>query len=133
MPLRNPVVLDTDVASFLWRGKLEPEHHRKLVGCTAMLTFVTIAEFWQGAYKANWDQQQITRMTDFYGKFDLVRCDFDVIKTWGKLSGLAMQARTPVPANDCWVAACCVSHDYPLLTRNDKHFKVAEQYGLRLL
>jgi hypothetical protein len=48
MPLRNPVVLDTDVASFLWRGKLEPEHHRKLVGCTAMLTFVTIAEFWQG-------------------------------------------------------------------------------------
>jgi predicted nucleic acid-binding protein len=82
MPLRNPVVLDTDVASFLWRGKLEPEHHRKLVGCTAMLTFVTIAEFWQGAYKANWDQQQITRMTDFYGKFDLVRCDFDVVKTW---------------------------------------------------
>ena len=34
-------------------------------------------------------------------------------KTWGRLSGLALQAGITVPANDCWVAACCVSHDYP--------------------
>jgi toxin FitB len=135
MPLRNPVVLDTDVASFLWRGKLEPEHHRKLVGRTAMLTFVTIAEFLRGAHKANWDQdpQQMARLTAFYEKFELIRCDFDIVKTWGKLSGLASQTGITVPANDCWVAACCVSHDYPLVTRNDKHFKALEQYGLRLL
>jgi predicted nucleic acid-binding protein len=135
MRLKHPAVLDTDVASLLWRGKLGPEQHQKLVGRTVALTFVTVAEFLRGAYKANWDrdQQQMARLTAFYEKFDLIRCDFDIVKTWGKLSGLALQAGITVPANDCWVAACCVSHDYPLLTRNDKHFKVLEQYGLRLL
>jgi toxin FitB len=132
MRLRNPVVLDTDVASLLWRGQLEPADRQKLLGRTPTLAFATVAEFWQGAYKRNWGQQEIARLKGYYEKFELIPCDFDVVKTWGKLSGLAMAAGTPVPANDCWIAACCVSHDYPLLT-HDKHFRVLEQYGLRLL
>jgi predicted nucleic acid-binding protein len=35
--------------------------------------------------------------------------------------------------NDCWIAACCVSHDLPLLTRNRKHFEPLEPLGLDLL
>jgi predicted nucleic acid-binding protein len=131
MRLKKPLVLDTDIASLLWRGKLEPEHRQKLAGHTPLLTFVTVAEFLRGAYKANWDQQQMAKLTAFYEQFELIRCDFDIVKTWGRLSGLALQAGITVPANDCWVAACCASHDYPLLTSNDKHFKVLEQYGLR--
>lgn len=133
MGLRNPVVLDTDVASFLWRGRLDPQHRRKLIGRTAVLSFVTVAEFWQGAYKANWDDQQIHRMTDWYSRYELIAYDFEIVKTWGRLSGLAMQSGIIVPANDCWVAACCVSHEYPLLTRNARHFKALEPLGLRLL
>jgi predicted nucleic acid-binding protein len=132
MRLKNPVVLDTDIASLLWRGQLEPADRQKLVGHTAVLTFVTVAEFWQGAYKRNWNEQQTAKLAEYYGKFELIRYDFDIVKTWGKLSGLAMAAGATVPANDCWIAACCVSHDYPLLT-HDKHFRTLEQYGLRLL
>jgi predicted nucleic acid-binding protein len=132
MRLKNAVVLDTDVASFLWRGKLEQEQRQKLIGHTAVLTFVTVAEFWQGAYKANWDQQQIRRMTDWYSRYELIAYDFDIVKTWGRLSGLARQSGIIVPANDCWIAACCVSHSHPLLTRNAKHFKALEPYGLQL-
>jgi predicted nucleic acid-binding protein len=133
MRLKNPVVLDTCIASLLWRKKLQPEHRQKLIGRTAVLTFVTVAEFWRGAYKANWDQAQIAKLQAFYGQFELIPCDFDIVKTWGKLSGLALQAGITVPANDCWIAACCVSHSYPLLTHNDKHFKALEQHGLKLL
>ena len=110
MRLKNPVILDTDVASLIWRGQLEPEDHQKLVGRTAALTFVTVAEFWRGAYKDNWGQQQITRLTEYYGKYELIPCDFAVVKEWGRLSGFARAAGTPVPANDCWVATCCVTH-----------------------
>jgi predicted nucleic acid-binding protein len=133
MRLKNAVVLDTDFASFLWRGKLDPEQRRKLIGRTAALSFVTVAEFWQGAYKANWDHQQLRRMTDWYGRYELIPYDVDVVKTWGRLSGLAMQSGIIVPANDCWVAACCVSHGHPLLTRNARHFKALEPLGLQLL
>jgi predicted nucleic acid-binding protein len=33
----------------------------------------------------------------------------------------------------CWIAACCVTHDLPLLTRNRKHFEPLEPLGLDLL
>jgi predicted nucleic acid-binding protein len=38
-----------------------------------------------------------------------------------------------VPADDCWIAACCVVHALPLLSRNRKHFEPLEAYGLELL
>ena len=95
MRLRKPVVLDTDIASLLWRGKLEPEHRQKLTGQTPLLTFVTIAEFLRGAYKANWDQQQMARLTAFYEQFELIRCDFDVVKTWVDSQDLLYRRASP--------------------------------------
>lgn len=56
-----------------------------------------------------------------------------MIREWGKLSGLAQRNGHPVPVNDCWVAACCTAHRYPLLTRNRKDFEPLEDYGLILL
>jgi predicted nucleic acid-binding protein len=35
--------------------------------------------------------------------------------------------------NDCWIAACCVGHGLPLLTRNRKHFQPLEPLGLVLV
>jgi predicted nucleic acid-binding protein len=42
-------------------------------------------------------------------------------------------ARITVPANDAWVAACCVTFGYPLLTLDRKHFEPLAVFGLRLL
>jgi hypothetical protein len=48
MPSRKPrVVLDTDVASKLWRSKLDQSSQQKLVGVTPVLTYITLAEWWQ--------------------------------------------------------------------------------------
>jgi predicted nucleic acid-binding protein len=37
------------------------------------------------------------------------------------------------PHNDCWIAACCVSHGLPLMTWNRRHFEPLEPFGLMLL
>jgi predicted nucleic acid-binding protein len=100
---RDQVVLDTDIASLLWRGKLAPPVHGKL----------------RGRIPAH--------------SFQLLHCDYEVVKAWGRLSGSAIAAGTTVPANDCWIAACCVVHDYPLLSGNAKQFAFLEPFGLRLL
>jgi predicted nucleic acid-binding protein len=53
--------------------------------------------------------------------------------TYARLRGQAARRGYNVPANDCWIAACCVSHGLPLLTRNRKHFEPLEPLGLELL
>jgi hypothetical protein len=46
---RNRVVLDTDIASLLWRGKLEPTAHEKLRDRIPTLTFVPTPSGGSGA------------------------------------------------------------------------------------
>jgi toxin FitB len=39
-----------------------------------------------------------------------------------------------VPANDSWIAACCLAHQFPLATFNIKDFEdFAEHDGLHLV
>jgi toxin FitB len=133
MPSRKPrVVLDTDVASKLWRNRLDQASQQKLVGRTPVLTYITIAEWWQWAHKRGWDQAKISEMRTYAGNFELLHCDNEVVRTWGRLSGLAMKAGTTLPGNDCWIAACCVVHSLPLLT-HDGDFKPLAALGLTLL
>lgn len=57
-----------------------------------------------------------------------------VAVTWGRLSAAAQLRGRPRPANDMWVAACCLTYDLPLATLNLKdyeNFKV--HHGLRIL
>jgi predicted nucleic acid-binding protein len=40
----------------------------------------------------------------------------------------------PRPANDSWIAACCLAHQFPLATFNTKDFEYfAEHDGLQLV
>lgn len=133
MPSRKPrVVLDTDVASKLWRSKLDRSSQQKLIGMTPVLTYITLAEWWQWAHRRGWGPGKISEMRAYAGNFELLHCDNEVVKTWGRLSGLAMKAGAQVPNNDCWIAACCVVHSLPLLT-HDQDFKPLEAQGLVLL
>jgi toxin FitB len=127
------LVLDTDVASLWWRGRLPRSLQQELLRRVIALTFVTHAEWWQWTYVRRWGQRRIDELRGFAGNFELIACDDDVVKAWGRLSGSAMAAGTTVPANDCWIAACCVVHGYPLLSGNLKQFGLLESYGLRLL
>jgi tRNA(fMet)-specific endonuclease VapC len=40
------------------------------------------------------------------------------------------EAGTPIPSNDIWIAALCLQHKYPILSR-DRHFDLVE--GLKRL
>lgn len=45
---RQPVVLDSDVVSLLWRKQLPPELYQGMLNRTPFITFVNMAEFWRG-------------------------------------------------------------------------------------
>ena len=52
------VVLDTDAASVLHRGRLEPALARHLAGRTLALTFVTVGELHKGMALRNWGERR---------------------------------------------------------------------------
>jgi predicted nucleic acid-binding protein len=128
------VALDTDVASRIWR-KDTAGFADRLVGHTPVLTFITVAEMWQGAHHAGWGRQKLVRLREFCSTFAWLHCHGDVIHTWGRLAGQAMRGGHTISHNDCWIAACCVSEGVPLLTGNTKDFQplVDLNLGLRLL
>jgi toxin FitB len=121
-------VLDSDVVSLLWRKHLPTELYEGMLGRTPFITFVNLAEFWRGVWQADWQQSRIEEGLRWLSRFQRLHCDGDVIREWGRLSGLARRNGHPVPVNDCWVAACCTAHRYPLLTRNRKDFEPLEDF-----
>jgi predicted nucleic acid-binding protein len=128
------MVLDADVASRIFRGQdLDSEERQALATYTPVLTLVTIAEWAKWAHKRGWGSVQRKRIRDFVGRFALLHCEVPVMYERGRLRAMAELDGRPVPANDCWIAACCMHNRLPLLTRNRKDFDPLTHHGLSLL
>jgi predicted nucleic acid-binding protein len=52
----------------------------------------------------------------------LLSFDEEVAVIWGELQARAQQRGRPRPANDTWIAACCLANELPLATFNNKDF-----------
>ena len=98
------IVLDTDVASLSYKGRLPAWLASRLVGQEICVTFVTIGELARWAEKRHWGTRARTEL-----------------------------AGRPRPINDTWIAACCLVADLPLATLNLKDFRDFTEYdGLRV-
>jgi predicted nucleic acid-binding protein len=128
------LVLDTDVASLMWRNAIPWQLDRQLLGLTVGVTFVTLGEALAGAYSDHWAPRKLAGLRAFYEHtFDRLRWKEEIPEAYGFLRGTAATVGYTLGPNDCWIAACCVSHGLPLLTRNRKHFEPLEPFGLVLL
>jgi len=111
---------------------------QQLVGQTLMITFVTIAEAVYGSRSRQWGARRTTALEQYYQRTFAVLPTrsqhlIPVARTCGALRADAEQRGITVPSNDAWVASCCVTFGYPLLTLNRKHFEPLAVSGLRLL
>jgi hypothetical protein len=125
------VVIDTDVASRLMRRTLPASVADRLVGRTPAVTFVTVGELLRGAVQARWGARRVTELSRWLDRLVVLPADRTVAHRWGELTGRALRAGRPLPANDAWIAACCLVHDTSLATLNVRHFQGVA--GLRLL
>lgn len=61
----------------------------------------------------------------------ILPADAAVARRSGEITGTALQTGRPLPANDAWVAACCLAYDAALATLNERQFAGID--GLRLV
>jgi predicted nucleic acid-binding protein len=128
------VVLDTDVASKIIKNQLRAPLSPLLVGLSWCVTFVTVGELWQWAEVRGWGQPSRSRLEHWLENVVVIDSDDQVSRTWGQMSAFARKRGRPRPANDSWIAACCLSRNVPLATGNIKDYAdYAEPEGLRLI
>lgn len=128
------VVLDTDVASRAIKGTLGDPLATRLTGMAWCVTFVTVGELWQWATTRSWEPRTREDLELWLGRVVVLNSDDATARTWGRISAEARRRGRPRPANDSWIAACCLAHQFPLATFNTKDFEdFAEHDGLQLV
>ena len=128
------IVLDTDVASLSYKGRLPMPPAARLVGHEVCVTFVTIGELARWAEKRHWGTGARSELTRWLGNTIVLPYDERVAWKWGQLSVLSERRGRARPINDTWIAACCLIAGLPLATQNLKDFTdFAEHDGLRMI
>lgn len=127
------VVLDTDVASNSFIGRLDDPLKTMLIGSTVCITFVTLGELTKWTVARDWGPRRRVSLEAWRRRAILLPFDERVAVIWGELQGRAQKRGRPRPVNDTWIAACCLAHELPLATNNAKDFvDFVEHEGLQL-
>jgi predicted nucleic acid-binding protein len=128
------VVLDTDIASRVFRNRLTGPLGPRLLGRIWCVSFVTVAELWQWAELRSWGPNRRDALEQWLSDVVRLPSDDQVARTWAGMSAGAVRRGRPRPVNDTWIAAGCVARGLPLATGNTKDFADFEEHdGLTLL
>lgn len=128
------VVLDTDVASLIFRERLPSSIAARLAGKTWCLTFVTVGELTQWAMLRDWSRRNQASLEAWMSRCIMVNASWETAQTWGRLSASGRRRGRTHPINDAWIAACCLTEGLPLATLNHKDYDdLAVNHGLTLL
>jgi predicted nucleic acid-binding protein len=127
-------VLDTDGASRILKHDLPSAAASRLAGQPLCITFITLGELTQWATMRAWGRVRREALGRWVSEQPVLPGSEDVARRWGEISARARQRGRPRPANDTWIAACCLVYDLPLATFNAADFgDFVEHEGLRLV
>jgi toxin FitB len=131
---RNYVVLDTDVASLIFRRRLPSGMAARLTGTVWCLTFITIGEMTLWARLRNWSPRNEAALNAWLADMIMIEASWEAARAWGQISADARQRGRTRPINDSWIAACCLADGLPLATLNTKDYAdLVDHHGLTLV
>ena len=124
--------LDTDILIDYLRGVLAAQVYFSSQARTVFcISAVTVVELWAGTetavHQRDWQQKE-ERLHEFLGSFTVLGVD---VKTAQSAGVLRRDYR--IPFADAIIAATALLYDFPLATRNVRHYRIVEATGLRLI
>jgi len=116
-------VIDTDVWSFLYKGREEAKlYEPHFFGNVLVISFQTRAEVWRGATSANWGQQRLQHLESRLRKYAVEHSSDALCLRWAEAMDSARRNGRPIAAADAWVAATALHLGVPLITHNRNDF-----------
>jgi tRNA(fMet)-specific endonuclease VapC len=117
----STLLLDTDAFSYLFKDHPLAEAYRPhVMGHTLAISFMTVAELFQGASRAGWGTKQIERLESRMASYVLVPSRNAMSKRWGEVRFI--RRAQPIWPEDTWIAATALQEDWPLVTHNARNF-----------
>ena len=128
-------LLDTDVASFLFKRSRQAERFRSLVeGRRLALSFMSVAELYRWTIARKWGREKIGQLEDRLRRYLIIPYDRDLAWAWARVTARCGEAGRSIGPSDAWIAATALRHDLELVTHNVKDFEVPAQLcALRVL
>ena len=128
----NEILVDTDVVSYLLnRHSFAEKYEELLFGYVPMVSFITVAEMYRGAYKKNWGPRRMAELATHLRRFAIVPSSLQVCLSYAHISNAAESHGRPIETAEAFIAARALSLNIPLSTNNRRHFEGIE--GLTVL
>lgn len=99
----NSVVLDTDVASLIFKGELPDSMAAQLIGYRPCITFVALAELVKWTELRSWGPRRRDQLTRWLNAMAVLPGTPLVARKWGEISAFAVKRGRPRPQNDTWI------------------------------
>ena len=119
----TPVVVDTDVVSFLFKNDSRAQLYLPLMRDRDLLvSFMTEAELEQWILLAKWGVDRVRRFRIFMTGFASVPSSRDLILRWAEVMVAARANGRRIEAADAWIAATTLLYGATLITHNPKDY-----------
>jgi predicted nucleic acid-binding protein len=119
----TPVVVDTDVVSFLFKNDSRAQAYLPLMRNRDLLvSFMTEAELEHWILLANWGADRVRRFRSFMTGFASVPSSRDLILQWAAVMVAARANGRRIETADAWIAATALLYGGALLTHNPKDY-----------
>lgn len=90
---------------------------------TPSVSSVTVMELWEGIQLSDASDPELAAVESLLTDIDEFPFDRDCAMTAGELNATLLQSGEPVDVTDVMIAATCLVHDRPVVTRNVDHFE----------
>ena len=103
-------------------------------GKSLFLPAIVYGELYYGFRYGTRFQENLKRLDQFINDFDveIIEVDQEVAQRFGDIYAGLRKKGNPIPTNDIWISACCMSVGGTLLTA-DRHFQVVNQIEVQII
>ena len=125
------VLVDTDVASFLFRNDHSATAYAFLEGRNLAISVVTLAEIEYGISLRGWGASKRGLMARYLSKYTVIPAQIETARIWATISSSRRKIGRPIGYSDGWIAATAIQSNLPLVTNNVRDLQHIE--GLKVL